>query len=136
METEENVLYIDGENIHEDDPKILALHPSKISFLSFITKGSFAKAVIQNVPTNQFSSLGFFYVANALKEDGLLEVYVHQKLGAIQPLEADEIEALAGLAGFVDIRKSQHQIQLKQGGKVSSIKLTMVRSRKVLLLNN
>ncbi len=132
MNTDEKVLFIDADDNHTNDENILALHPSKVSFLSLITNGSFQRGVIRNVATGDLSSLGFFYIGNALKENAILDVYVHQPIGVMQSLEAEEIEALAKLAGYSNIKITQVK-QIEKEIKFPTIKLTMVRPKKVLL---
>jgi hypothetical protein len=138
MNTEERILYVDAQDHHASESNVLALHPSKLSFLSLVQNGAFDRAVIQNVATSELSSLGFFYIGNALKKEALLEVLVHQPIAVMQSLEAEEIEAVAKLAGYSDIKISPFQIISKQGGKdtkFSTVKLTMVCPKKVLLAN-
>ena len=138
MNTEERILYVDALDYHVNETNALAVHPAKLSFLSLVQNESFDRAVIQNVVTTELSSLGFFYIGNALKKEASLEVLVNQPVSVMQSLEAEEIEALARVAGYYDIKISPFEWKSNKGGKetkISTIKLTMVRPKKVLLAN-
>jgi len=90
--------------------------------------------VVRNTPSANIKSLGFFYLAKALKANSLLEIYVDQPITVMQSLDASELEANAKLAGFVDIQ--QHEIEYfvrekDKDVKLRTIKISMIRPEKV-----
>jgi hypothetical protein len=134
MKSEETTLIIDSKDTHLDKDYAFSLHPSKINFISKIQKESFENALIQNVPSSQLTSIGFFNIAQALKQNGRLEIIVDQPISVMQSLDAAEIEANAKLAGFVNIEQSDFEkLEQRDGKQVKSptIKMSMTRPEKV-----
>jgi len=132
-DTEEQLktIYVDTKELHLDDESIFAINPTKLNYLAHFEKECFDMAVIQNTPTNLLKTLGLFYLVKVLKPSAKVEVYIDQPISVMQQLDASEIEAIAKLAGFVDIvvnDRSQHY--LKSGVKevvVNTMSVTMSR---------
>jgi hypothetical protein len=134
MNSEESTLIIDSKDSHLDKDYAFSLHPGKINFISKFQKESFDNALIQNVPSFQLTSIGFFNIAQALKQNGRLEVIIDQPITVMQSLDAAEIDANAKLAGFVNIEQSEFEkVEQKDGRQVksSTIKISMTRPEKV-----
>jgi len=90
--------------------------------------------LIRNTPSANIKSLGFFYLAKALKPNSLLEIYVDQPITVMQSLDASELEANAKLAGFVDIQQQEIEYFVREKDKdvkLRTIKLSMIRPEKV-----
>ena len=131
----EKVLYIDIKNQHLEDEHTFAIHPAKFSWLSYFQKETFDRAVIQNVPNSYIKSLSLFYVAQCVKINGIVDIYVDQPISVMQDLDASEVEANAKLAGFSDIQQAIFEKWIKQGDqdiKFSTIKISMLRPERVV----
>lgn len=128
------VLYIDPKDLHLDDENVFAVHPKKANWLSHFQPESFDKAVIQGVPSADMNALMFFYIAQSVKESGIIEVFVQQPITVMQALDAEEIEANAKLAGLIDIQQSDYEKWTREGDKdvkYSTVKLSMIRPKKL-----
>ncbi len=131
----EKVLCIDSKDNHITNDNILAIHPSKIKWLANFEKETFDKAVIQNVSSDYLKPINIFYIAQSLKQNGVLEIYVDQQIKVMQELDASEIETNAKLAGFAGFEQQPFERWVKKGNqqvKISTIKVSMVRPEKIL----
>ena len=138
MLAREKVLYIDSKDDHLDDTNAFCVHPLKTGWLGLIQKESFDRAVILNVPSTNIKAISLFNIAQAVKENGIVEVYVDQPISVMQSLDASEIEASAKLAGLTDIKQSDFEKWTREGDKdvkTSTIKITMLRPERVVMLN-
>lgn len=134
----EKILYVDIKSQHLEDENSLAIHPSKINWLSCFTKETFDRAIVQNVPNSFIKSLGLFYLAQVVKINGIVDIYVDQPISVMQDLDASEIEANAKLAGFSDVQQSNYEKWIQENEKdikISTIKITMLRPERVVLAN-
>lgn len=134
MQAREKVLYIDSKDFHLEDANAFCVHPSKTAWLSYVKNESFDRAVIQNVPSGLIKPLRLFNIAQTVKQNGIVEIYVDQPISVMQSLDASEIEASAKLAGLNDIKQCDFEKWTKEGEqdvKTSTIKLTMLRPEKV-----
>ena len=131
----ERTLYIDTKDLHLEDENAFTIHPSKLNFLAGFQKEFFDRAFILNTPSGSISSLGLFYIAQTLKQNGELEILVDQPISVMQSLDASEIEANAKLAGFADIMKTPFEKFVRDGDrdvKITSVKVSMVKPEKIL----
>ena len=135
MKTENEItLIIDGKDTHLNNDAALALHPSKINYLTLVQKESFDFGLIQNVSSGLLTSIGFFNIAQVVKQNGTVVVILEQPISVMQALDAAEIEANAKLAGFVNIQHVDFEkTEIRDGREVkySTIKITMTRPEKV-----
>lgn len=133
LQKTQTTLYIDPKDLHLNEDDSLTVHPKKINMLSLLQKESFDHVVVQNVPTASLTSIGLFHVLQALKKNGIVEIFVEQPISVMQSLDAAEIETNAKLAGFVGIKQNNYEKWVKEGQtdvKVSTIRLTMLRGEK------
>lgn len=133
-----HTLVVDGKDQHLDEEDVFAIHPAKLQWLASFEKESFDRVLVKSTQTSSLKSISFFFMSKILKPNCLVEVFVDQPISVMQALDASEIEANAKLAGFVDIQ--QHEIESfhREGDKdikVKSLKLSMVRSEKVVDAN-
>jgi hypothetical protein len=136
MNKAEKVLYIDSKDLHLDEENSFSVHPFKFSWLSNIQKETFDRAVIQNTPTHLIKSLSLFFLAQTVKINGIVDIFVDQPISVMQSLDASEIEANARLAGFSDPQQFSHERWVKDGErdvKISTIKVSLIRPEKVSL---
>ena len=121
MLNDEKVLYVDGKDYHLDEDNAMVIHPNNLGMAHKFEKGIFDKAIIKNSPTSYLKSICFFNLARALKDEGILELYLAQPISVMQTIEIQEIEANALRGGFTGIDENGKDI------KLSNVKLTMMK---------
>ncbi len=125
----EEVLIIDPENNYNPEDGF-HVFPSQLCWLKVIQKNSFDKVIIRNTPSSVLSHKYFFYINKLLKQNCICEVYVSQKIGVLQDLDAQELESNAKLGKFVSIENSPYEKFVVIDGKdvlLKTIRLTMMK---------
>ncbi len=125
----EEILIIDPENNYNSEDGFHVL-PSQLSWLKVIQKNSFDRVIIRNTPSSILSHKIFFYINKLLKQNCICEVYVSQKIGVLQDLDAQELESNAKLGKFVSIENSPYEKFVVVDGKdvkLKTIRLTMMK---------
>ena len=130
MLNDEKILYVDGKDYHLDEDNAMVIHPNNLGMAHTFEKGIFDKVIIKNSPTSYLKSICFFNIARALKDEGMLELYLAQPISVMQTIEVQEIEANALRGGFTGIEKGEFEEWVTENGKdikLSNVKLTMMK---------
>lgn len=130
--SEDDILYIDSKDFHENEINALAVHPSKLNLLQKFEKESFNKVIIQNSKVDYFNALSFFQINRILKSDGICEFYIDQPITVMQDVDAEQIKEIAKRKGFPKINSSPFENWIKDSNgvdlKIETIKLQMYKS--------
>jgi hypothetical protein len=86
------------------DPGVFYCSPDHLDAIKHIEKNSFTAATIRNCHVTKLTNtimLGLFY---AMKPEARVEITLFQPIEVMQEYDAKQIEAVAKLAGFDEIR--------------------------------
>ncbi len=123
MEEDNMALIVDSKDDYLEDDSVFYIHPERLSLVSCLENNQFSKCIIKNSPAEFLSSLNLNHVLKKLKIDAPLEIEISQKISVLRPEDAKQVEAMASLAGFSDIK-------IIQDKKTHAYKVTGIRSKK------
>jgi len=100
----QNQLIIDSEDTYKDIENIFYVHPSHLNMLKSISNNQFTSVSIKNSSVDDISAYALMNLFGKLKTGAKVEMIIYQPISVMQEYDAKQIEAVAKLAGFDEIR--------------------------------
>lgn len=113
-----------------DNNAVFHIHPDQLMWLDKLASNSFLVCKVYNTSCSELTPRVFSGLHKIIKENGCVDILVHQKLSVLQELDAQEIEFNAKLAGFVCVETSDFERFENVDGKdvrFRSLIVTMLR---------
>ena len=132
MSNENLELIIDSQNTYDGNKNVFHLSPEKVHLIKCLDDGRFNQCTVLNTHVDKISPLFLAQLMNKVVVGGNVYIVVNQPISVMQEYDAKQVEANARLAGYVDIKIVNEEVQEKDY-KYNTLAVTFNKPNKVLV---